>query len=545
MSLHPLPYEESMPSTQPNSLPRRILMIVLVVASFAAIAVAITAYVVLHRAGPILKSRVVQTLQTYFNARVELDTFNVSVLNGLQVSGAGLRIYAPDDVVAAGATAPVITVGTFDFHAGVRALLEHPTHIHTVRVSGLEVRIPPRQQRNAAPPGPKKSHKIEISVDEIDFTDSRLIIVNGNPNKDPKDFELRHIILKNLGPNAPSSYEATLTNAIPKGEIHATGTFGPWNPESPGDSAVTGNYRFDHADLNTIKGIGGILNSTGTFNGQLNHIVADGTAQVPDFSLDSANHPMPLLTTFHVIVDGLTGDTYLQPVQATLGRSNFTCTGAIVNIKGVGHTIDLDVHVPAGHLEDFLQLAVKTKPPVMTATLGMNTHLHIRPGKESVTHKLSLEKGTFSMSNIHFTNPKTQDKVDELSARATAHPEDANPGAADVLSHMTGNFTLAGAKLTIPALDYQLPGAQVKLTGVYSLDGEQFEFAGKVRTDAKVSQMIKPGWKSRLLKLADPFFAKNGAGAEVPIKINGTKEAPHFGLDFGSKEEKRLEGAHK
>jgi hypothetical protein len=530
---------------QANSLPRRILMISLVVLSLAAIAIAIAVYVALHRAGPILKGRVVQTLEAYFHGKVELDTFDVSILNGLQVSGTGLRIYAPDDVVAAGATAPILTVANFAFHASVRALFEHPTHVHTIRVSGLEIRIPPRQQRNAAQPTEKKPHTIEIAVDVIDCTDSRVIIVNGNPKKDPKDFEIRHIVLKNFGPGSPSNYEATLTNAIPKGEIHATGTFGPWNAESPGDSPLTGNYRFDNADLGTINGIGGTLASTGTFQGQLNHIAADGTARVPDFSLDSANHPMPLSTTFHVVVDGLTGDTYLQPVHATLGRSAFTCTGSVVNIKGVGHTIDLDIHVPQGHVEDFLQLAVKTRPVVMTAVLGMNTHLHIRPGKESVTHKLSLEKGTFTLSNLHFTNPKTQDKVDELSARAQARPEDAHAGAADVLSHMTGNFTLAGAKLNIPTLDYQLPGAKVALTGVYSLDGEQFEFAGKIRTEARLSQMIQPGWKSKLLKLADPFFAKNGAGAEIPVKISGTKEAPHFGLDFGGKEEKRLESTHK
>jgi hypothetical protein len=520
-------------------------MISLILLALAAIALAIASYIALHRAGPILKGRVIHTLEAYFHGRVELDTFDVSILNGLEASGTGLRIYAPADVVAAGATAPILTVGHFAFHASVRSLLEHPTRVHTVRVSGLEVRIPPRRQRNAAPPTEKKPRKIEIAVDEIVCTDSRVIILNANPQKDPKDFEIRHVVLKNFGPGTPSSYDATLTNAIPKGDIHAIGTFGPWNAESPGDSAITGNYRFDHADLNTIKGIGGILTSTGNFQGQLNKIATDGSAQVPGFSLDSANHPMPLSTTFHAVVDGLTGDTYLQPVHAILGRSAFTCTGSVVNRKGVGHTIDLDIHVPQGHLEDFLQLAVKTKPPVMTAILGMDTHLHIRPGKESVTHKLSLDHGTFTLSTLHFTNPRTQDKVDELSARAQARPEDAHAGAPDVLSHMTGTFTLAAARLTIPKLDYRLPGANVALTGVYSLDGEQFEFAGKIRTDARVSQMIKPGWKSMLLKLADPFFAKNGAGAEIPVKIGGTKEAPHFGLDFGGKEEKRLESKPK
>jgi hypothetical protein len=41
-----------------------------------------------------------------------------------------------------------------------------------------------------------------------------------------------------------------------------------------------------------------------------------------------------------------------------------------------------------------------------------------------------------------------------------------------------------------------------------------------------------------LLKPVDPFFKKNGAGAEIPVKITGTKGAPKFGLDLGHKDKK-------
>ena len=82
---------------------------------------------------------------------------------------------------------------------------------------------------------------------------------------------------------------------MPKGDIHAVGTFGPWNTETPGDSTVTGKYTFQHADLNTIKGIGGTLHSVGEFTGRLDRIEVHGTADVPNFSLDTANHPVPLL----------------------------------------------------------------------------------------------------------------------------------------------------------------------------------------------------------------------------------------------------------
>ena len=76
----------------------------------------------------------------------------------------------------------------------------------------------------------------------------------------------------------------------------------------------------------------------------------------------------------------------------------------------------------------------------------------------------------------------------------------------------------------------------MNLQGVYSLDGKKFDFFGKVRTEAKLSQMVSTWWKSLLLKPVDPFFAKNGAGVEVPVKVTGTNGDPKFGLDFGHKD---------
>jgi hypothetical protein len=489
--------------------------------------------IVLRRAGPILKGRVIETLSTRFNSRVELDDLQVSLIKGLAVSGKGLRIFAPDDVVAAGAKDPIIAVRQFEFHAGLVGLFLKPTHVGTANVQGLQIKIPPKSVRQK---GPKTQHrgKIKIVVDRIVFDDSQLVIDTDKPDKDPKVFVLKHIVLRDIGPNSPSPYDATLTNAIPTGEIHAVGTFGPWDTEEPGDSAVAGKYVFQHADLNTIKGIGGMLHSDGEFTGRLNRIEVRGIADVPDFSLDTAKHPVPLHTQFSAIVDGTTGDTYLQPVQAKLGASEFSCSGSVVNVKGKGHIIDLDVDVPAGRIQDFLQLAVKTQPPIMSGVLAMKTKLHIRPGKESVTQKLGLQ-GSFGLRQMHFTNPDVQDKVDMLSLRAQGDPKDAKPGAEDVTSRMTGTFKMADGQLTLEDLNFVMPGATVQLQGVYTLDGKKFDFTGKVRTDAKLSQMVASWWKSWPLKVVDPFFHKNGAGAEIPVKITGTNTAPKFGLDIRHK----------
>src|SRR6266851_4287751 len=503
----------------------------------AVIVVAAIAELMMHRAEPILKGRVIETLSTRFDSRVEMDGFHVSVLKGLEVSGDGLRIFAPDDVVAAGAKDPLISLGHFSFHTSLRGLFVKPMHVDTVYVTGMAINIPPREMREQGPKRERKAGKIKILVDKIVCDDSHLIIGTAKPDRAPKDFALGHIVMHNVGPDAPWNYDATLVNAIPRGDIHAKGTFGPWVNESPGDSTVTGKYTFERADLNTIKGIGGVLSSVGEFKGQVNRIEVDGTTETPDFSLDTANHKMPLHTRYHAIVDGTSGDTYLQPVEARLGGSEFTCEGAIINVKGQGHIIDLDVDVPNGRIQDFLELGVKTQPAVMTGRIGMKTKLHIRPGDESVMRKLGL-RGRFTLRGIHFTNPEVQDKVDMLSLRAQGDPKEAKPGAEDVRSRMQGQFVMENGRLRLRDLVYTWPGATVRLGGVYSLDGNECDFSGKVRTDAKLSQMVASKWKSLLLKPVDPFFKKNGAGAEIPVKVTGTKGAPKFGLDLRHKDKK-------
>ncbi len=498
----------------------------------AAVVLVIIGEVVIHHAGPILKGRVIETLSTRFNSRVELEDLNVSVLNGIEVSGDRLRIFPPDDIVAAGVTQPLMAVEHFSFHSGLLGLFFKPMHVDAVRVTGLEINIPPREMWQQSAKGSEKHRgKIKIVVDQIICDNSRLLIGTSNPGKDPKDFELRHIELRDIGPNAPLNYDATLTNAIPRGEIHSTGTFGPWRTESPGDSVVTGHYTFEHADLNTIKGLGGILSSVGDFKGQLNKIVAEGTTETSNFSLDTADHPVPLHTHFRAIIDGTTGDTYLQPVHAKLRDSTFTASGAVINIKGHGHRINLDIDVPSGQLQDFLDLVVRTRPVVMTAAISTKTNLQIRPGKESVSERLSL-KGDFALTRIHFTNPKVQDKVDMLSLRTQGHPKEAKPGAADVNSRMNGRFYMTSGILHFTDLSYVLPGARVNLTGVYSLDGQRFDFRGKVLTDASLSHMVVSRWGSLLLRAVSPFlFKRKGGGAEIPVKVSGTRSEPKFGLD--------------
>src|SRR5438045_9696518 len=89
--------------------------------------------------------------------------------------------------------------------------------------------------------------------------------------------------------------------------------------------------------------------------------------------------------------------------------------------------------------------------------------------------------------------------------------------------------------LSFSRVHLQIAGTKLDLTGEYSLDGHQFDFHGKARMNAKLSHLVT-GWKSVLLKPVDPFFSKDGAGTEIPVKVTGTKSEPHFGLDFRHKD---------
>ena len=69
------------------------------------------------------------------------------------------------------------------------------------------------------------------------------------------------------------------------------------------------------------------------------------------------------------------------------------------------------------------------------------------------------------------------------------------------------------------------------LDGTYGLESAKLDFQGTAQLEGKLSQATT-GFKSFLLKAADPFFKKGNAGAVLPIKITGTPSSPSFGLNL-------------
>jgi hypothetical protein len=479
---------------------------------------------------------VIETLSTRFQSRVDLDDFTVSVAQGLLVSGKGLRIYGQTDPnIHRAGFQPLIGVDEFRFHAEIASLFKTPMRVGTVYIKGLELNIPPKQDRQEFRNLGPKDGKIRIVVDYFEAEKAHLIVNTNRPDKLPLDFDIQDLHMQDIGPNRPLSFQAILVNPKPIGNINSHGEFGPFHPKEPRESPVNGEYTFSHADLGTLKGIGGILSSTGRYAGTLDHIVVDGQTDTPDFSLDTSGRSVPLKATFHAIVDGTSGDTHLQPVNATIISTPLIATGFVVtSVNPPGHHIQLDVTIPTGKIEDLLRLADRTEPPIMTGKVRLQTKLDLPPGEADLSNRLYLN-GRFDVTGVHFSNEKIQSRVDALSMRGQGKPQLATDDIPDnVKSRLTANFVLKRSDLTLPNLVFQMPGAKVTLAGDYNLVGNEFDLRGHALFDAKLSHMVS-GWKSFFLKPLDPFFKKNGAGADLPIKITGTKSETHFGLDLFDK----------
>jgi hypothetical protein len=203
--------------------------------------------------------------------------------------------------------------------------------------------------------------------------------------------------------------------------------------------------------------------------------------------------------------------------------------GSIAGTRGAkGRTISLDVGAD-GRFEDFLRLAVKGQKPVMRGLIDLKTSLVIPPGDIDVVQKLRL-KGSFKIRRGQFTSDTVQDKVDELSRRGRGEPQNENVN--DVLSDFGGNFALQSGRLDLPKFQFAVEGAKVALGGNYGLPTQRLDFEGSLILDAPLSKTTT-GFKSLLLKVLDPLFRKDGAGAVLPIVVSGTVDQPSFGIDKG------------
>jgi hypothetical protein len=473
-----------------------------------------------------------------YNSKVELSAFRVTIpfpLVQCEAENIVMHFRGRLDLP------PLIAIRRFTMRTSLWDLIRRTRHIQYLQLEGLQINVPPREERGGSDPAKSVKWKFgTVHFDQIVAQNAILKILTEKPGKDPLEFDIRDLRLKSGEQDGALDFVSALSNPKPPGEIVSTGSFGPWNPDTPSLTPVSGNYNFEKADLGVFPGIAGILSSKGTYEGVLEQIEVDGTTDTPDFRVARAGHSLDLSTTFHATVDGTDGDTYLKPVETHFGQSVLVAQGSVEGTKGKkGKVITLDVTATRARIEDLLALAM-AQSASMTGPIRLKTKLILVPGPKEIPDRLNLD-GSFDLSSVHFTNGTVQQKIDNMSKRSQGKPNEiVDPVAAvktdDVATEMKGNFRLNSGILSLSTLHFVVPGANVQLGGTYTLDQQTIDLHGNVTLQAKVSQTTT-GFKSFLLKFADPLFSKGGNGAVVPIKISGPVQHPQYGLELGRKKQ--------
>ena len=509
---------------------RRILLAVLGVLIIGVVVLAAWA----ANATPYLRDRVVEALNQRFESQVALGSLEMSVLSQARAAGTQLtlRHNGRTDVP------PLISIESFEASAPVLGLVRTPVHLGSVKLEGLAVRIPPGGLNPGRHDQPDNAHvphgerASPILIDRIESRSARVEIHSRRPDRLPRVWDIQNLVMRDFGSLKGSPFEAGVINPVPRGVVDTHGSFGPWHADEPGLTPVGGNYVFQNADMNVIKGLDGTLSSAGTYDGVLERIEVEGTTEIPDFSLDLAGQQVPLSTRFKAIVDGTNGDTILERVEARLNDSPILAKGSIVRATEVkGRHIELDVRLDGARLEDILQLAVKASRPPLTGRIDLTTRMVLPAGDVDVVDRLQLD-GAFQLAQARFTNMNVQRRITTLSRRGRGEEDDEGADNERVVSNLRGRFKLANATLTFSELTFAVPGSIVQLHGTYDLHSQQMNFTGELLTDATLADMTS-GLKSLLARVAQPFFRREGGGSRLPIRISGTRNKPQFGLDMG------------
>jgi len=510
----------------------------------AVIAVVVLAFIasrMTHRLDPYIRDQVVLYLQKRFDSEVEIQSVQITLPKASSlrmwlthrrgawatINGRGilLRYKGRRDIPA------MFAMKSVHFNVDLAELFDSTRVIQGVEIDGMEINVPPKDDRpNFNPPDDdQQGIQKSVSIRDVRITNSRLTLLPKDSKKLPLTFNLHEVQLSEAGNSVAMKYIAALTNAKPPGEILSNGSFGPWNAEEPGDTPLDGKYDFDNADLGVFTGIAGTLHSTGNFGGTLSSLDVTGQASVPNFALKKSGNPVPLTTRFQVHVDGTNGDTILKPVIGTLGTTTFTTSGAVIkDYLANRRNIHLEVTMPKGDLRDLLRLAMKG-PPFMEGQVALKTKIDIPPLTGKVREKLLLD-GTFEVTGGKFLKSHIQDQIDSLSRRSQGQPENWNID--EVVSQMGGRFNLENEVIRFSPVSFSVPGSGIDLNGSFDLDQDVLDFQGTLRMQAKVSQTMT-GWKHWVMKPLDSYFSKQGAGTLLNIKVEGTMENPKFGLNRG------------
>jgi hypothetical protein len=505
-----------------------------VIAATTAIIIVGIAFVILLLRWPFTQARMTQSLGDSASGSVTFTKFRVTYVPfpGCVAENVVFRRWSsPADVP------PLATIQRIVIQTRYVDLFLRPGYIARIVLNGLYVRIPPRGSGTKS--AQKHNASTKMRVGEIDANGATLEI-GRRGDKPSLKFEIHLLTVKSVGATAAMRYRATLTNALPPGEIVSTGSFGPWNSNDAAQTPLSGTATFRNANLSAFSGIAGTLSSDQDFQGTLGRIEVKGKVDIPHFKVTKSDNQEPLASQFHLTVDATNGDVLLQQVDALLVRTKIIARGSIAGKTGQkGKTTSLDLTIDRGRIQDVLRLfSTETHPP-MDGAANFRAQITVPPLGQPFLREV-MAVADFQVDEGRFEKPSTQENVNKLSQRARGEKVDKkNPSSENVITSLKGHVVLRGGTASFTEVSFSVPGADARMSGTFNLLNDHINFHGRLKTDVKFSQTLGGGMKSVLLKPLDPFFKKKPTGAVIPVYMMGTYDYPRFGIDLlGDHDEK-------
>lgn len=421
-------------------------------------------------------------------------------------------------------TPPLVTVQKLVVQANYHDLVFRPGYISRVVVDGLHIQVPQRGSR--AVDNTSSAGHTKTTVGEI--VSSGALLEIGRRNNTPLKFEIHDVRLHSVGAGNIMPYSIDLKNPLPPGEVQSTGRLGPWNPDLE-QVPLSGEYKFERANLGAFPGLAGTLSSTGRFEGKLGELAVTGDTDLPDFMVRGEGHAVRLATRFEVLVNGTNGDVRLDRVNASLQQTPLLVTGSILGRSGShGKTTSLDLSSTAGRVQDILRPFVEAPSPPMLGPMNFRAHVTFGSEPPPFFKRVRLA-GDFAIDRGRFGNKERQNSVDDLSEQARGiKPKNGRSETVD--SILRGHVALSGGAAKFSEVVMDVPGAEAQMTGTFNILNERIDFHGTLKTDVKLSQ-TQHGIKAALLKPLDPFFKRRSGGASIPVEMTGTYSQPHFGME--------------
>jgi hypothetical protein len=472
---------------------------------------------------PFTRGKVILSLEQNYGSTVEFKTFRVT--------------YFPAGCVAEGVTfrrnanpgaPPIATIAKLTVQGSYPGFFMLPKRIPRVTMEGLHVFASPQSERAGNEPAPA-ADQVQVVVGEMVADGAILEFSSGKPGAVAQKFDIHKLTLNNVSDDRSMSFHAALRNPTPPGEIRADGQFGPLRRDNPGQTAASGSYVFEQADLGVFPGIGGTLSSTGKFGGVLEQMEVAGSTDVPDFNVTTSGHTVHLKTQFQATVNGIDGDVALRTVSAQFGHTTLLSRGEVASkANSDGKRVTVAGNEQQGTIQDWLRLFAKADHPAMTGAMTFHAQVQVPSGERDFIHRVSLQ-GDFVIGVADFTAPDTQKAVNNLSQVALGQKQNDDPAL--VAENMKGRVEMQDATATFADLYFGVPGALAHVHGTYGILTQKIDLHGNLRVDNKLSKG-STGIKAVLLKVAEPFLKKKNAGEIVPIKIEGSFSEPSYGLDL-------------